>query len=121
MVSYNDWSLNSSKHDVFVKYTQSAEIEYLLEIHDVNMNDEVMYECQAGGDRARAILTVTGTPFVLWSVIGDIHTSIFSVVACCTLAILYNLCHEFGRQSVQCEFLLFPFMFLFWILTLQWV
>ena len=64
MVSYNDWSLNSSKHDVFVRYTQSVEIEYLLEIHDVNMNDEAMYECQAGGDRARANLTVTGTPFV---------------------------------------------------------
>ena len=60
VISYNDWSLNSTKHEIYVKISQSAEVQYLLVTRNVEMNDEAIYECQAGGQRARAKLTVTG-------------------------------------------------------------
>ena len=55
MISYNDWSLNNSKYHVTIRYGR-----YQLSIRSVDLSDEGEYECQAGGDNARATLNVSG-------------------------------------------------------------
>lgn len=53
ILSYNAKITNGTKYSVDRYYT--------LTIRQVGLEDEAWYECQAGKDRTRAMLTVNGT------------------------------------------------------------
>ena len=61
VISYNDWSMNTSKYSIFINNRQSTRnVQYILFIRDVDLSDEGEFECQAGNQRAKVNLTVTG-------------------------------------------------------------